>query len=358
MDGIGWYRTTFTITQAEAAAGAKLSLGMIDDDDITWINGIQVGSTNGYSQWRVYDVPASALKAGNNVLTVRVADGGGGGGPNGPADRFFVQTGSTQHSLAGTWKFKVGAVSFQPDGQRINKIPTVLYNQMLYPLQRFAIKGVIWYQGESNANNDAQAAAYRPLFAELIQSWRREWNRSPRDFPFLWVQLPNFGAVSASPPATGGWAILRESQAAALSLPNTAQAVTIDVGDAADLHPKNKEPVGKRLALAALQVAYGESVLATGPTYRSHAVRGNEVVIEFANVGAGLSLKSGNGFAVAGEDRQWQWAEARVDGNRVIVSSPRVQSPVAVRYAWANSPIAVLFSREGLPGVPFRTDTW
>jgi sialate O-acetylesterase len=209
MDGIGWYRTTFTLTEAEARAGVRLALGTIDDDDITWVNGTRVGNTNGYAQRRLYDVPATALKAGSNVLAVRVADGGGGGGPYGTANQFFVEAGEARHALAGTWKFKVGVVSFQPDGQRINKIPTVLYNQMLHPLQRFAIKGVIWYQGESNANNNAQAAAYRPLFAELIQSWRREWTGSARDFPFLWVQLPNFGRVELIPPDQAGWALTR-----------------------------------------------------------------------------------------------------------------------------------------------------
>jgi sialate O-acetylesterase len=255
----------------------RLSLGTIDDDDITWVNGTEVGRTTGYAEPRVYDVPAAALRPGENVLAVRVADASGGGGLYGSADRVYLEVGGAHRPLPREWQFRVGAVTLQPDGQRINKVPAVLYNRMLNPLLRFPIKGVIWYQGESNANNNAQAIAYRPLFASLIQGWRREWAEASgiaalREFPFLWVQLPNFGAVDTVPPATGGWALLRESQAAALALPHTAQAVAIDVGNPADIHPRDKAPVGHRLALAALRIAYGKPIFATGPVYRSQRV--------------------------------------------------------------------------------------
>lgn len=361
LDGSAWYRTTFTLAAEEARAGVRIGLGRIDDDDVTWVNGTEVGRTSGYSRPRTYEVPASALRAGTNVLAVRVGDGAGNGGPYGDPAELYVEAGGVRRSLAGAWKFRVGAVSLQPDGQRINKVPSVLYNRMIHPLLRAPIKGVIWYQGESNANDDAQAVAYRALFASLIQGWRREWRGAGGDFPFLWVQLPNFGAVDTVPPATAGWALLRESQAAALALPATGQAVAIDVGDPADLHPQDKEPVGRRLAALARRVAYGERIVASGPTYRAHAVRDGRITIDFADVGGGLVARGDSlrGFAVAGADRRWVWARARIEGDRVVVWSPEVPEPVAVRYAWGNSPASPgLYNREGFPAAPFRTDDW
>ena len=292
LDGVGWYRVVFNLDAREAQRGVTLKLAAIDDDDITWVNGIEVGRTAGYNIRRAYELPERALRTGRNVLTVRVTDGGGGGGINGAASLAFGE--GTERSLAGRWKFKIGEASFKPDGQHINKIPTIVYNAMLHPLLPFAIKGVIWYQGESNANNVAQAAAYRDQFSSLITSWRREWGSSQEKdvilrseatkdrfaskavetpFPFLWVQLPNFGNADASPPAQSGWATQRESMAAALSLPNTGQAITIDVGESGDIHPRNKLDVGVRLARVALKTVYGRRIVASGPTYRSQHVR-------------------------------------------------------------------------------------
>jgi len=362
LDGVAWYRTTFTLTEEEAREGVRVSLGMIDDDDVTWVNGVEAGRTEGYSLPRVYEVPATVLRAGSNVLAVRVSDGAGNGGPYGEPERFYVETRSGRHSLAGPWRFRVGAVSLGTDGQRINKVPSYLYNQMIHPLLDYPVKGVIWYQGESNANDDAQAGAYRTLFGGLIRGWREEWRGTEGDFPFLWVQLPNFGAVDAEPPARAAWATLRESQTAALALPATGQAVAIDLGDPADIHPRDKEPVGKRLALVARRVAYGERVAASGPVYRRHEVRDGRVIVAFDEVGGGLVSRTGagvEGFAVAGADGRWVWAQARIDGNRVAVWSPRVPEAVAVRYAWSNSPAAPgLYNAEGLPARPFRTDDW
>ena len=194
---------------------------------------------------------------------------GGGGGINGccsPRRR-------RPRSLAGPWKFKVGEAWFRPDGQRTNKIPSITYNAMLAPLVPFPVKGVIWYQGESNSNNDAQAAAYRDQFQTLIRSWRTAWNTGP--FPFLWVQLPNFGAPDSVPPMRAAWALQRESMDAALALPNTGRAIAIDAGDGGILHPTTKAIVGERLARVALAQVYGRNVTALGPTYRAHTVRGD-----------------------------------------------------------------------------------
>ena len=366
LDGVAWYRKTFTLTPDEAGRDARLSLGMIDDDDVTWVNGVEVGRTNGWNTPRHYTIPRSALRAGANVVAVRVADGGGGGGIYGAPTELRLEIGSESRSLAGDWRFRIGQIGLQQmDGQRINKIPALTWNRMVHPLLPIAIRGVIWYQGESNANTDAQARAYRAQFRQLVTSWRATWNRGaePR-FPFLWVQLPNFTQPDSQPKASGGdWAILRESMTAALALPNTGQAVTIDIGEADDIHPRNKVDVGKRLALVGRKVAYGEKVLASGPTYRAHSIKGGRVSVQFANAGAGLVSRANDrsvgAFAIAGADRRFVWAQARVEGNHVVVWSDQVTSPVAVRYAWANNPPdANLYNREGLPAAPFRTDRW
>ena len=243
MDGVAWYRVTFEVPPSAMHGDATLTMAAIDDDDIAWVNGIRVGQTKGYNVARSYRVPNSALREGTNVLAVRVADGGGGGGINGDVSVGFADGG--HQSLNGAWKFKVAVVSFEPDGQKINKIPTVLYNRMIHPILPFAIKGVIWYQGESNSNNVEQATAYREQFASLIQSWRREF--AQRDtLPFLWVQLPNFGTPDVEPPssAAAAWAVQRESMTEDLALPRTGQAITIDVGEGL-LHPPNKRDPGE-----------------------------------------------------------------------------------------------------------------
>jgi sialate O-acetylesterase len=361
MDGIAWYRTTFDLTAEQAAGGVKLGLGPIDDADISWVNGVEIGRTNNYNLPRVYDVPASALRAGRNVIAVRVQDTGGGGGIYGQPSSIFLEVGGARRPLSAQWKFRVGAVSLQADGQHINKVPTVLYNKMVHPILPFPIKGVLWYQGESNADSVADARAYGALFRSMISSWRREWGIG--DVPFLWVQLPNFMAPDSQPPALSAWATLRDAQTSALALPNTAQAVIIDIGDEKDIHPRDKQDVGARLALAARRVAYGQRIEHAGPTHRSHVVRGNSVVVRFDHVGRGLLSRASDGkvggFAIAGRDHRFVWADARIEGNTVVVSSPQVSTPVAIRYAWANNPTeASLYNREGLPAVPFRTDRW
>jgi len=268
-------------------------------------------------------------------------------------------------TLAAQLKTTTGSdIAFGMDGQRINKVPAVTYNRMVYPLLPMPIKGVIWYQGESNANNAAEARAYRTQFATLIRSWRRELNGGKgADFPFLWVQLPNFGQPDSVPPLESSWALQRESMQGALTLPNTGEAITIDVGEAGDIHPKNKQDVGRRLGLVGRRVAYREPVVSSGPTYRSHTIDGSRITLTFDHVNGGLvtSASSGEigGFAIAGADRKFVWAHARIEGDRVVVSSDRVRQPVAVRYAWANDPPEPnLYNKAGLPAAPFRTDGW
>lgn len=231
---------------------------------------------------------------------------------------------------------------------------SVLYNGMLKPLVPAAFKGAIWYQGESNAG---RAYQYRKLFPTMIGDWRKQWGAG--DFPFLFVQLANFMARKPGP-AESNWAELREAQAMTLSLPKTGMAVIVDIGDEKDIHPKNKQDVGKRLALAAQAIAYGKEIEFSGPMYDSMAVEGSAVRLKFKHLGGGLDAKGGDlkGFQIAGEDKKWVWAQAKIDGETVVVTNEKVEKPVAVRYAWADNPDCNLYNKAGLPASPFRTDDW
>ena len=233
--------------------------------------------------------------------------------------------------------------------------PSGLYNAMIAPLIPYGIQGAIWYQGESNAG---RAYQYRKLFPTMIKNWREDWGLG--DFPFIFVQLANFMATKPDP-ADSAWAELREAQSMTLALPNAGMAVIIDIGEANDIHPKNKQDVGKRLALWALANTYGQKIEYSGPVYKSSKTEGNQVTLTFDHVGSGLVATPEpplKGFAVAGADRKFAWAEARIEGNTVVVSSDKVSEPVAVRYAWADNPVCNFYNKEGLPASPFRTDDW
>jgi len=233
--------------------------------------------------------------------------------------------------------------------------PAGLYNAMIAPLIPYGIGGAIWYQGESNAS---RAYQYRKLFPAMIKNWRNDWGQG--DFPFLFVQLANFMAIDPEP-ADSMWAELREAQLMTLALPNTGMAVIIDIGEADNIHPKNKQDVGKRLALWALARSYGKKLVYSGPIYKSMKIKGNEIILYFDHVGGGLIAASDEplkGFAIAGADRKFVWADAKINGDNIVVSSGEVSAPVAVRYAWADNPVCNLYNEEGLPASPFRTDNW
>lgn len=358
-DGVVWFRKEIDLPPVLVSQPLTLTLGKIDDADSTYFNGVKVGGTNGYDQLRRYQVPAALVRPGRNVVVVRVVDTGGGGGLTGPAAELALSGAGQALPLAGSWQYQMGidpkdvpAPPFIGGGQQA---PTALYNGMIAPLLPLAIKGIIWYQGESNAD---RAAQYRTLFPALIADWRQHWGA---ELPFLLVQLANFQATKPEP-SESAWAELREAQAQALRLPRTGMATAIDIGDPADIHPHNKQEVGRRLALAARRTAYGEAKLtASGPTYASLTAKGQAMQLKFTSVGAGLLVKGGTalqGFAVAGANRQFHWATAHLVGNEVLVQSAAVPSPVAVRYNWADSPNGNLYNKEGLPAVPFRTDTW
>ncbi|MEM0961702.1 MAG: sialate O-acetylesterase [Bacteroidota bacterium] len=353
LDGVAWYRTSFELSDAEAAAGGHLSLGLVDDGDHTYVNGILVGTGRGGAQPRdLYPLPTSVLQPGRNVLAVRVTDRGGSGGLKGGEGNLFVEIdGGDRRPLAGDWRFRVTEARMSPI--ETNKVPTVLWNQMIAPLTEAPITGVLWYQGESNAN---EPDAYRGLFQSLITGWRSAWGRPA--MPFLWVQLAGYRQPPDGPDDTGRWPALRAAQSAALGLPRTAEALALDVGDANDIHPRDKKTVGERLALSARAMVYGESdVPASGPRYLSHTLRGGQVSVTFAHADGGLSTRDGQppgGFALAGRDGIWHWADAQLRGREVEVRSDSVPEPIALRYAWHDNPTnATLASGAGLPAAPF-----
>jgi sialate O-acetylesterase len=372
MDGAVWFRRTADVPAAWAGRDATLSLGAIDDFDTTYWNGERVGTTGRetpqfYAAPRQYTVPGRLVKAGRNVVAVRVFDHFGNGGFGGTAPEMTLRPidGQARLSLAGTWRYRIerrldpamADFSTQPrlPGADDPNSPTVLWNAMTAALTPFPVAGVIWYQGESNAG---RAFQYRTLFPAMIESWRRAW-REP-ELPFLFVQLANFTALARTP-GDSEWAELREAQTMTLRLPKTGMAVTLDIGDADDIHPRNKKEVGHRLALQALRLIYGQSVVASGPRFVSAMREEAAMRVRFETGGTGLMTTDGSapvGFAVAGADRRWRWAEARIEGDTVLVSSPEVSEPVAVRYGWADNPPNTLRSRAGLPAEPFRTDTW
>ncbi len=361
FDGFVWYRTTVEVPQENAGKTAKLKLGAIDDFDTTYVNGQMVGHSEFYNLPRTYEVPAGLLKAGKNVIAVRVLDTEGEGGlTDDPATLILEPQRAEPISLSSGWKIKVSNVYSPTSGRPVlisldQNTPTALYNAMINPLLPYGIKGAIWYQGESNA---WRAYQYRTLLATMIKDWRNRWGVG--NFPFLIVQLANYQAALPEP-AESDWAELREAQGiAAKTVGNAAVAVIIDAGDAEDIHPKDKQTVGYRLAKAALKVAYGREGNFLSPTYGSMKVKGDDIELSFDNVGSGLIAKGGEakGFAIAGADRKFVWADAKIVGDKVVVSSPKVRKPVAVRYAWAINPVCNLYNNAGFPVSPFRTDKW
>ena len=352
FNGVVWFRKTFDLPADADGKEATLHLQKIDDSDSTWVNGTLVGETDGWQAIRNYAVPAGVLKPGRNVIAIRTLDTGGGGGWSAGSGELSLEfqggTATESVSLSGSWQEQVGtplsngsALSLQ--GAK-DQNPAMLFNAMIHPLLPVRIKGVIWYQGEAN---NYMAHAYTDLFSTLIKDWRARWNCG--DFPFLYVQIAPYWEMTPE---------LRESQRLVLDRePNTAMAVTVDVGDAKDIHPTRKEPVGHRLALAARALAYGEKIEYSGPLYESMEVKGDRAIVHFTHVGQGLEAKGGEliGFEVAGADGKFVPAQAKIDGETVVVSSDEVKVPAAVRYGWANVPDVNLFNKDGLPASPFTT---
>lgn len=362
LDGIVWFRKTVDIPESWLNEDLKISLGPIDDEDICYFNGTEIGRGYGYNVDRYYNVPKHLLKKGKNILTVRVNDTGGEGGIYGNTEKLFASNSQGKISLAGVWICKVG-MDLNRSRQEIGSqpvscfttqnYPTLLYNAMIHPLVPYAIQGAIWYQGESNEQRGYQ---YRDLLSLLIRDWRNQWNRN---FPFYIVQLANFRQQTTQP-GESQWAEVREAQKMALDLENTGMAVINDIGDAGDIHPKNKQEVGRRLSLIALANTYGQNIEFSGPLYESKCIRGNVIELSFKHTGEGLVARGGSlkGFTIAGPDHYFHPAQAEIKGDKVIVSSPEVPYPVAVRYSWGDNVESTLYNKSGLPASPFRTDDY
>lgn len=359
IDGHVWFKYDLNLTCTEAARPATLSLGTIDDADITWVNGTKVGNASGWDTPRIYSIPPGILKEGSNNITVRVTDNGGSGGMWGQEADIYLEIDNTRHSLAGNWKYQMSVANADYHVLDItpNMVHSSLYNTMIHPLTPFRIKGVIWYQGE---NNVGAGYDYRTLFQTQIKDWRTRWGY---ELPFYWVQLANLYPEDTTPVGSS-WAELRESQAMTLELPHTGQATIYDIGDAYSIHPTNKQEVGRRLSLIALHKDYGrDSLVYSGPTFQNVSFKENTAVITMNTYGSQLTIhnKYGylEGFSIAGEDRKFVWAKAFIDANgKIIVYNENIAEPVAVRYAWSNNPAANLFNAQGLPAIPFRTDSW
>jgi sialate O-acetylesterase len=369
FSGVLWFRKELELPAAWVGQDLRLAIGACDKSDTTYFNNTQVGSVtmqdrpDAWSLLREYTVPGRLVRPGRNVIAVRVHSNMHAGGMTGPAALMQLACPARPAlppiSLSGRWRYMVeqnyGLVKVPqpPPGPDSPNFPGCLFNAMIAPLKPFALRGAIWYQGESNAD---RARQYRTLFPTLIGDWRRHWRQD--DLQFLFVQLANYMATPQEP-AESQWAELREAQTMALRLPNTGMAVTIDIGEAQDIHPRNKQEVGLRLALSALADVYKvPGVIGSGPLFYEVRREGSALRVIFKHTAGGLVCRGSElkGFAVAGADRKFVWAQARIERDTVLVWSPSVPEPTAVRYAWADNPIGNLYNAAGLPASPFRTD--
>ncbi|MFL9832267.1 sialate O-acetylesterase [Flavobacterium sp. ST-87] len=353
VNGVVWFRKEIEVPKAMVGKPAKLFMGRIVDQDFVYVNDQLIGTTSYQYPPRRYDVNADVLKEGKNTISIRVINNSGRGGfvEDKP---YFLAVGNDTIDLKGTWKYKLGATMKPLQGPTfIRWKPEGLFNAMIAPLTNLKIKGVLWYQGESNAGNPKMYAKALPA---LIQDWRKKWGQG--NFPFLYVQLPNYMETYAEP-RESNWAVLRQAQLESLSVPNTAMAVAIDLGEWNDIHPLNKEDVGNRLALLARKIAYGEKSLnAESPMPLQSVFEKDKVIITFKNIGGGLIAKNGTelkSFAISNDGKHFVWANAKIIGDKVEVWNDKISNPTVVRYAWDNNPDeANLYSKDGLPSTPFE----
>lgn len=369
FDGIVWYRKSIDIPQSFNTQNASISLARIDDTDIAWINGKRVGETfNMYNKTRQYSIDQGVLKPGKNQIVLRVEDYGGGGGFHGSASDMYLFDGNTTIPLSGNWKIMKDETATPPNplspnatGIMPNQFPTLLFNGMIHPLLQFAVKGAIWYQGESNADNLEEALRYEQQMRLMIEDWRKHWNNP--DLSFYMVQLANYKDEAPSG-QNDLWPLVRQAQAHVANDTGVEMACIIDIGEANDIHPRNKKDVGYRLALNALHLDYGKDRVYNGPRYESIMTNGASAIIHFDTMGSDLTAKSNQdkitGFAAAGPDKVFYPAEAKIIGPKTIeVISNSVKNIKAIRYLWADNPGEVtLYNSHKLPAEPFRTDNW
>jgi sialate O-acetylesterase len=385
--GAVWLRKEINIP-SKTLASLSLNLPIDGFDSVYWngtllkqttyLDALGAGNVRKYGK---YDIPPADVREGKNVLAIRFFE------PAGPA-KFTGEPKAGSIPLSGEWAAKAECEFPALDPQKLASAPqppanppgpqnvaSYLFNGMIHPILPYAIKGAIWYQGESNAG---RAYQYRSAFPLMITDWRKQWNQG--DFPFYFCQLANFMAKKPEP-GDSSWAELREAQSMTLNLPKTGQAVLIDIGESGDIHPRNKKDVGERLALIALAKDYGKSISYSGPVYESVTIANGKAVVNFKHADGGLVAKplpetsvvksvtnesaplvrnspgsQLEGFAICGEDKKWFWADAQIDGDTVVVSSDKVPTPVAVRYAWSENPTCNLYNGASLPASPFRTD--
>jgi sialate O-acetylesterase len=360
LHGIVYFRKEIDVPASMTGMPAKLFLGCIVDADSTFVNGRFVGNITYQYPPRRYDLPAGLLQAGRNLIVIKVTNSSAKGGFV-PDKNYSLTANGQKMDLRGDWIYQVGQVFNYPAGtqQADNYNPQIsitgLYNTMVAPAVLYAIKGFLWNQGESNCSD---AKNYSKYLTAMIKDWRNKWN--DENLPFIYAQLPGFMEVEYSP-SESDWAELRKSQLQALKVPSTGMAVTIDAGEWNDLHPLDKKDVGERMALWAEHLAYGSGDPDySGPVYRSFKKENNKIIIQFDHVGSGLMVKGGGDlyyFSIAGEDRKWVWAKAKIEGDKVVVWSDKIANPLAVRYAWANNPEgANLYNKKGLPASPFETE--
>lgn len=352
VTGSVWLRKEFDVPTGFLQDDMLLRLGAIIDADETYLNGVLVGKTEYKYPPRRYELPAGVLREGRNTLAVRVIVNRAGGGFV-TGKEYSITAGEAKLYLDGEWKYRVGAVqSNLPHATFFQWSPTGLYNGMVAPLRNLAVKGVLWYQGESNVG---RARQYPSQFEAMVQLWRKQFEQP--DLPFFYVQLPNFAAELWEFSQEYSWSIFREVQKESLQIPNTGMAVTIDVGEGNDLHPQDKKTVGQRLALLAKRQVFGEDIVAQGPIYSGFERRGEELLVSFETFGSALVVggEELEGFEICGSDGQYYPAEGKVVGNSVLLRSERVKEPCGLRYAWANDPKCNLYNQAGLPAAPFST---
>ncbi len=354
IDGIVWMRKTIILTAEQAKKEAVLHLAKVDDEDKTYVNGVEIGTNNLWDKKRIYEIPTNVLKEGTNVISVRITDYSGGGGIYGDPQDLKIDFKDSSLPLEGLWKFNVVKVRIEVSP---NSYPSLLYNAMINPLVPYAIQGALWYQGEANV---WRAKEYKKSFPLMINDWRTKFKQG--NFPFYFVQLSTFDEFGGNSQKGSRWAELREAQSETLKLPNTGMAVTTDIGNAKDIHPTNKQDIGLRLAAIAMNNLYGKKQVHSGPTYKSQQIKGNQIILTFDNIGGGLSTSNNDelkGFEIAGADKVFHSAKAIIKDNKIIVSSDKVQNPVAVHYGWADDDTTIsLFNKEKFPASPFRTDNW
>lgn len=354
FDGVIWLRKHVILSNENLNVSSSIEIPAIDDNDETFVNGIKIGKTTGWDTKRNYQISPKILKVGDNIIAIRVVDNGGSGGIHGKSDLLKLNIGAKEIPLNGTWKFQVETIK---NDVNENEFPSLCYNAMINPLIPFAFKGVLWYQGESNAS---RAYQYNKAFPILIEDWRTKFKS---DFPFYFVQLASFYAKGNSNDGSP-WAELREAQTNTLKIKNTAMVVTTDlVKDPTSIHPTNKQDVGKRLASIAFNNLYDKKMICNGPTFKAFDNIEGKTIINFDSIGSGLKTENNNvfiyGFEVAGDDHIFYPATAFIKDNTVILTCEKVPNPITIRFGWiGDTSECNLFNKEGFPAIPFRTDDW